>query len=112
MIAELTLLEEIKKDLPSSIQIEIDWDVNAGYRREEDTVIEAKEFVIEYDYTIMALSGRDSGDYITPPSMWIKQQDIAVSNLVVYDNGGDELTLTGKERQEICNAISNLISID
>lgn len=111
MIETLTLIDEIKNDIPGTIYIDIDWDVNVGHFRER-VENEGDNFLIAYDLYINALSGRDRGDYITPPSMWIKRQIINVTNIEVFDKDADEVPLTEEELIRLERTITNSISIN
>lgn len=105
------MINEIKNQIPGTIYIDIDWDVNVGHFRNREE-IEGNSFLIAYDLYINALSGRDRGDYITPPSTFIKRQIIDVANIEVFDKEADQILLSGSDLKDLEKIIINSISIN
>lgn len=105
-----SVIEPVLESIPV-IKIEMDWDGSEAIRI-DDGVIEGKEYTISYSYDIRALASHDPGDFYTPPSSEIDNQNISVYNPVVFDSDGDEIEMTSDERERLCVRIEENITLD
>lgn len=103
-------LIEIIENIPS-IEVSLQWLRNEG-TGSFDKEVEAGLFTISTTFSCYESGTSDAGDYHTPPSFVSSGLDIFDIEVNIFNQDGEELTLSTPQQESIEQAIkSNIISI-
>lgn len=86
------------KNIPS-IDVCLDWDEQKGTKEVEDEEVQAGKFTLSASFSCYETGVFDFGDNLTPPSFSSDGLDIDDIYVDVYNEEGEEVTLTQKQKE-------------
>jgi hypothetical protein len=103
------LFKTIIKSLPS-IDVELDFEGDEGFKEVEEHEIEVESFLLYVDFTVHESGLSEYGDFYTPPSYHSSGKTSFVSDITIFESAtGIQIDLASEQLHTLSKEIESIL---